>query len=593
MDGKQFALRGQRFHFRGVTYGTFAPRRGRRALPRARAGRSSTSPRCARPASPSCAPTRRRRTTSSSWPPTGTCTCSPALFFPDWRYSSAPPGGGDRPSCEAPGRSCATPAAAWPRREHVLGLCLGNEVPADVIRWLGTATIARTIDELAGVVRDEDPGQLVTYANYPTAEYLPLDEPRLPHVQRVPRAPARPSAATSPVSSTWPATGRSCSARSAATSGAHRAARQRQADRRSTGSSRPRSSGAWPARACSRGPTSGGSAAPGSTAGTSASPGPTGRRARRSPRRRAGTSAPSPTSTTDWPSMSVVVCAYNAAGDARRVPRATPARSTTRTSRSSSSTTGRPTTRPRSPARHADARLVTMPHGGLSTARNAGLRGRAGRDRGLPRQRRLSDRPSGRTTSPWRSTAPTSAAPAVRTCRRPTTRSAPSQVARAPGGPVHVLLTDDRAEHVPGCNMAFWRDVLIEVGGFDPVYDAAGDDVDLCWRMLEQGWDIGVPSRRPRVAPPPLRPAGLPAPAARLRAERGAGRGAPPRPVHGRGVGPLAGPHLRLVRAVVRAPAHLPRRVRHGGVPVRLPRRRARARRRCTRSVSRSPPSCS
>jgi hypothetical protein len=56
---------------------------------------------------------------------------------------------------------------------------------------------------------------------------------------------------------------------------------------------------------------------------------------------------------------------------------------------------------------------------------------------------------------------------------------------------VHVLLTDDRAEHVPGCNMAFWRDVLVDVGGFDPVYTAAGDDVDVCWKVLDAGWEIG------------------------------------------------------------------------------------------------------
>ena len=31
-------------------------------------------------------------------------------------------------------------------------------------------------------------------------------------------------------------------------------------------------------------------------------------------------------------------------------------------------------------------------------------------------------------------------------------------VASAPGGPIHVLLDDERAEHVPGCNMAFWRE---------------------------------------------------------------------------------------------------------------------------------------
>ena len=64
-------------------------------------------------------------------------------------------------------------------------------------------------------------------------------------------------------------------------------------------------------------------------------------------------------------------------------------------------------------------------------------------------------------------------------------------VARAPGGPVHVLVSDDRAEHVPGCNMAFWKEGLEELGGFDPIYTAAGDDVDFCWKVLDQNWDIG------------------------------------------------------------------------------------------------------
>lgn len=63
-------------------------------------------------------------------------------------------------------------------------------------------------------------------------------------------------------------------------------------------------------------------------------------------------------------------------------------------------------------------------------------------------------------------------------------------VARAPGGPIHVLLDDERAEHVPGCNMAFWREHLLEIGGFDPVYRAAGDDVDVCWKLLDRGYDI-------------------------------------------------------------------------------------------------------
>ena len=64
-------------------------------------------------------------------------------------------------------------------------------------------------------------------------------------------------------------------------------------------------------------------------------------------------------------------------------------------------------------------------------------------------------------------------------------------VARAPGGPTHVLLDDRIAEHVPGCNMAFRRDALLAIGGFNPLYLRAGDDVDVCWRLQARGWKIG------------------------------------------------------------------------------------------------------
>ena len=64
-------------------------------------------------------------------------------------------------------------------------------------------------------------------------------------------------------------------------------------------------------------------------------------------------------------------------------------------------------------------------------------------------------------------------------------------VANAPGGPVHVLETDEIAEHVPGCNLTIRKNVLMEIGGFDPVYRAAGDDVDVCWRIQNAGYTIG------------------------------------------------------------------------------------------------------
>ena len=64
-------------------------------------------------------------------------------------------------------------------------------------------------------------------------------------------------------------------------------------------------------------------------------------------------------------------------------------------------------------------------------------------------------------------------------------------VARAPGGPTHVLLDDRIAEHVPGCNMAFRRDALLSIGGFNPLYLRAGDDVDICWRLQGKGLRVG------------------------------------------------------------------------------------------------------
>jgi glycosyltransferase involved in cell wall biosynthesis len=61
----------------------------------------------------------------------------------------------------------------------------------------------------------------------------------------------------------------------------------------------------------------------------------------------------------------------------------------------------------------------------------------------------------------------------------------------SPGGPTHVMLSDREAEHIPGCNMAFFKWALEDVGGFDPVFRKAGDDVDLCWRLQERGYRIG------------------------------------------------------------------------------------------------------
>ncbi|MBF6568569.1 MAG: glycosyltransferase [Candidatus Binataceae bacterium] len=63
--------------------------------------------------------------------------------------------------------------------------------------------------------------------------------------------------------------------------------------------------------------------------------------------------------------------------------------------------------------------------------------------------------------------------------------------AASPGAPCHVLTAEDRAEHLAGCNMMFRRRVLLDVGGFDPQFTTAGDDVDICWRILDAGYSVG------------------------------------------------------------------------------------------------------
>jgi O-antigen biosynthesis protein len=64
-------------------------------------------------------------------------------------------------------------------------------------------------------------------------------------------------------------------------------------------------------------------------------------------------------------------------------------------------------------------------------------------------------------------------------------------VGKAPGNPTHVLLSDREAEHIPGCNMAFRKAHLEEIGAFDTRFRVAGDDVDICWRLRQRGWSLG------------------------------------------------------------------------------------------------------
>ena len=68
-------------------------------------------------------------------------------------------------------------------------------------------------------------------------------------------------------------------------------------------------------------------------------------------------------------------------------------------------------------------------------------------------------------------------------------------VGKAPGGPTHVLLSDRRRSTSPD---ATWPSAacLEAIGGFDPRFRVAGDDVDICWRLQATGGSWGSARRR-------------------------------------------------------------------------------------------------
>ncbi len=193
-----------------------------------------------------------------------------------------------------------------------------------------------------------------------------------------------------------------------------------------------------------------------------------------------------------WPRVSVVVCAYNAADTLEdclaSLDRLTyPDYEVILVNDGSSDGT-------RDIARaHPHVRVIDVPNAGLSAARNVGLAEATGEIVAYTDADARVDRDwltfliqpflnSDVVGSGGPNVVPQDDSP-IAQC-----------IARAPGGPTHVLLDDRIAEHVPGCNMAFRRDALLAIGGFNPIYLRAGDDVDVCWRLQARGWRIGFAS---------------------------------------------------------------------------------------------------
>jgi len=200
----------------------------------------------------------------------------------------------------------------------------------------------------------------------------------------------------------------------------------------------------------------------------------------------------SPEARRTWPRVSVVVCAYNAADTLDDCLTALDHQTypdyevlvVNDGSRDRTSEIAR---------RHPRVRIIDIPNGGLSAARNVGLGHASGEIVAYTDADTRADRDwLTYLVQPFlTSDVVGSGGPNV----IPSDDSPIAQcIARAPGGPTHVLLNDRIAEHVPGCNMAFRRAALLAIGGFNPIYLRAGDDVDVCWRLQARGWKIGFAS---------------------------------------------------------------------------------------------------
>jgi GT2 family glycosyltransferase len=369
---------------------------------------------------------------------------------------------------------------------HPAVLCytIGNEIPASVVRWSSHQKVAAFLKQIAKVVRQEDPGSLVTYVNYPTTEYLELDfidfvafNVYLESKDRLAAYLARLQNLAGDRPLLMAEIG---------------------LDSRRNGEHSQSDVLAWQIETAFEGGCIGAFVFAwtdewhrGGFDIEDWDFGLTSRNRKPKPAldavSRAFADAPF-SNDRIWPKISVVVCSYNG-----------------------SRTIGETLTRLKG-LNYPDYEIIVVDDGssdkvseiasihevclirqenlGLSAARNSGLAAARGEivayidDDAYPDADWLSYLAAAFQAAPYAGVGGPNLSPAddgrIAAC-----------VANAPGGPVHVLLTDSIAEHIPGCNMAFRRDCLEAVGGFDPRFRVAGDDVDLCWRLQDRGWKLG------------------------------------------------------------------------------------------------------
>ncbi len=402
----------------------------------------------------------------------------------------------DAPDVEAIVRDKVRSVAGHPA---LLCYALGNEIPATLARWLGRRRIERFLERLYRVVKEEDPDGIVTYVNYPSTEYFQLpfldlvafnvyleSRQRLDaYIARLHNIAGDRPLLMSEVGLDAMRNGEAHQAevldwqiRTAFTSGCaglfvfswtdewHRAGFQVE-------------DWAFGLTRQDRTPK------PALTAVS-----------------RALQTAPFP-SDVRWPRVSVVICSYNGSRTIRQTLDAVgeidyPDLEVIVVD--DGSTDGTATI-----AEGYDVRLISQENRGLSAARNTGWQAASGEIVAYLDDDAYPDRDWLRYLA-WSFLTTHYAAIGGPNVTPPDDPPVSHAVGHAPGGPIHVLVSDREAEHIPGCNMAFRRGALTAIDGFDPTFVVAGDDVDACWRIQHAGWKIGFsPSavvwhhRRPSV----------------------------------------------------------------------------------------------
>ncbi len=366
----------------------------------------------------------------------------------------------------------------------VLGYAVGNEIPAPIVRWHGRRRVEKFVERLYEAAKDEDPAALVTYVNYPSTEYL-----QLPFLDLVafnvylesPRRFAAYLARLQTIAGDRPLV-----------------LAELGLDSRRHGLGAQASALDWQIRTAFAGGCAGAFVfawtddwARGGLDVDDWDFGLTDRVRAPKPALAAVADAYAEVpfaADESCPRFTVAICSHNGAATLRACLERTleleyPDFEVIVVDDGSADETP-------AIATSLGVRVVSTPNRGLSAARNTALELATGEivvyldDDAWPDRHWLAY-----LAQAFRTT--THAVIGGPNVPPPPRNLAERAVAAAPGGPIHVLLSDEIAEHVPGCNLAVRRDALRELGGFDPQFPAAGDDVDICWRVQEAGLTIG------------------------------------------------------------------------------------------------------